>query len=44
MLPEHAVAQGGAQRGGAEVADVPPVQALLCERDAHHHLLVMDVQ
>lgn len=43
-LPEHAVAQGGAQCGGAKVTDVPPVKTLFSESDADHHLVIVDVQ
>lgn len=42
--PEHAVGQRGAQGGGAEVGDVPPVEALFRQGDAHNHLIVVDVQ
>lgn len=43
-LPEHAIAQGGAQCGGAKVTDVPPVEALFGESNADHHLVIVDVQ
>lgn len=43
-LPEHAIAQGGAQCGGAKMTDVPPVKTLFSESDADHHLVIVDVQ
>lgn len=42
-LPEHPIAQGGTQRRGPEVTDVPPVKALFSESDADHHLFIVDV-
>lgn len=42
--PEHAVAEGGAQRGGSEVTYVPSVKTLLSESDADQHLFIVYVK